>query len=222
MRRFTIVVPPGWVVIEPDRDVAAAAAEVARGMLRDASPRQRQLAGPLIRERLAATALELGEKDVAAVLIPATSVAELAVHPMLVVRPLTWPEDTDPVDALVALAASDPTARLLDIDHMVGLRTERVDDVTERTRAAVGDLPAALATLVAEDPTAAGRLAAVAAARQAHRVTYLIGVPNNDDSWVELTGSVQVIPDETGTELAGIMADLFDALAKSFRWTEQG
>ncbi len=132
-----------------------------------------------------------------------------ASQPMLAFRQCEAEIASDPMTALSALAASNSSAVILDIDPAVCLRTHQIIEI---------DMASSLQR--AEDEfdirDSEGRLDGI----DMHRLTaiYTLGVPGEPDSWFEAVG-VMNLPAEAGQEPDQAAAlGLFDGIMTTFRW----
>lgn len=119
------------------------------------------------------------------------------------------------MDTLVAVAASDPTAEVIDIDPLVALRTSRTDDVTAVLESRVDEALAEVGVDSVESPAPEEVQEARALAR---RVRYVLGDAEDDDKWVDVLFSLTHVDDPDQAELADAAVEAFDALVKTFRW----
>ncbi len=216
MKRFRMLVPPDWVLVDLAGDVTGAVGQVVSGMARGLPAESARAVRTVATPHLEEMTRSLAEDGAFAVMMQAMSLDEVAVQPTMVVAPLPLAEGEDPVDALVALVASDPSASLMDLDDVVALRTETSEVLDRDLSPGMEALPADLAVKARQ---AAASLD-VMAHRVAHRVHYLMGDPARPGSWVSLVASVQVPDDEIGVQLWEAYEPLFDDLAKSFVWEE--
>lgn len=215
MRHFTVTVPPEWVRIDP-QDAASGVRAAAQRLLRDRSADQRVRALPLLVEQLGRVASEMEQKGVSAVLLGVDALDPRVGNPMVVIRPLDLPEGVEPLDYLVGLAASDSTAEIMEVDHVVGLRTHATEPVDPgRSSPSVP-----MQGLIADEDARERVETALSSSRLVRRIRYVLGHPNAPDSWADLYASVQVPNDAQGRELADAYSALFDELAKGFRWED--
>ena len=130
----------------------------------------------------------MAEGGVWSVMMPVTGPAAIAVRPTVVFAPLSLPPGRQPMDAVVALAASDPTAEVIDIDPLVALRTSRTDDVTEVLK----DRASAVVVEMVAERSVETRVATAGPTNRAlaRRVRYVLGDAEDDDNWVDVLFSV--------------------------------
>ena len=211
-----MLLPPEWVLVDLKEGRRAGVRAVLRGWLSGLSDEQAASARPVLLARLEKLTSEMADQGILALVAQAASLNEVGVQPMLVVRPLDVPPDTEPLDLLIGLAGSEASAELVDVAGMVGLRTTTVDALKADVDAAVATLPADLQAK-ASAPDAQAALGGVGR-RMAHRRRYLLGVPEDRTLWVELFGTVEVGHDAEGEALASAYLDLFDAVVKTFEW----
>lgn len=214
--RFRVLVPPTWVFADLAADRAASVRQVVRGLLRGVAPDKASVALPILTKRFGALFDQLAAGGFAAVAVQAESLDEIGMQPMLVIRPLARTEGADPLDMVVALAAQDQTAELIDGATFVGVRTRQVEKVTRKASQALPLLGAEAATLAQQ----AGAALEATYQRVVHRSRYLMGRPEDADSWVEAFGSVEGSPDDVGEELAELYTRAFDVIVDSFSWVE--
>lgn len=217
MRDFQIFVPPHWQLIDLTEDVAGqvftASLRLVLGMPVEVASR----ASRLVQRTMTSNLEEFAAAGAWAYLFPTDSFAVTGIHPSLLVQPFRPPEGTTPLEALVAIASSTAGATLLDTDRLVGLRTSSTEAIAIEPR----DLVPVVDALMENERQGGPELGGIApASRVAHRVRYVLGLPDQDASWVELLGSVQVTDDAEGIALASAILGLFDELALSFDWQE--
>lgn len=218
MNRFRLLLPPQWVLIDVAGDYSAGVRDVVSGLSTGLAPDKAQAIRQTLTGRLESMAKDVAARGGLAIVMQAVSLDEIGVYPMLVITRMALPEGADPVDALVALVATDPSARLMDLDAAVALRTEHSETLDLDPSKVVATLPADLAAL-AQQAEAAGEFDQLPT-RLAHRVHYVLGVPGQPQAWVDLVASVQVGDDQVGAELWEAYSTLFDDMVMSFSWAE--
>lgn len=218
MKAFTMLLPPEWVLIDLQGDRRDGVRAIVAGWLQGLTPEQAAAARPILLSRMEAMTSDMATRGIAALVMQSAGLNEVGVQPSLVVRPMEIPEDAQPLDLLVALAGSDSTAEILDVNHLVGLKTSRVEKVGASVDNALDSFPPDLRS-AASQPDKLPLLATLGI-RVAHRSQYMLGVPDDRSSWVELYGSVEVSDDLEGEALADAYGQMFDALASTFDWRD--
>lgn len=176
-----------------------------------------------MKKTLQDTFRKMVSEDAFAVMISTAPLAEQAIRPMLVFS-LYRPADTNvaPLDALVAMAATEEGSTLLEVGSMVGLRVAKAQDVSVRAQDLPRRLPSEVVALGQGDPESLRRMEMLAGARVSRRVEYFLGAPDDDDSWLRVQAGVQVADDVAGAVIADTLAQLFDAIVGTFRWVDHG
>lgn len=217
MKRFEVYCPAGWTHVDLNEDVAGSARSLALASVPDGPRDQRAALVGRVSHQLETAFSAMADGGVWSVMMPVTGPTAVAVRPTIVFAPLALPAGGQPMDALVAVAASDPTAEVIDIDPLVALRTSRTEDVTEALEARVGDALAEVGidNNPVESPAPEEGQDARALAR---RVRYVLGDAEDDDKWVDVLFSLTHLDDPDQAELADAAVDAFDALVKTFRW----
>lgn len=216
MRRFEVYCPAGWTHVDLDQDVARSARSLALVTVPDDAIEGRAALVGRVTHQLETAFATLAEGGVWSIMMPVTGPTAIAVRPTVVFAPLSLPPERHPMDAVVALAASDPTAEVIDIDPLVALRTSRTDDVTDVLEARAS---AVVEDMVADRPVETSAATAGSTSRAlARRVRYVLGDAEDDDNWVDVLFSVTHLDEPDHVELADAAVDAFDALVKTFRW----
>lgn len=217
MKRFEVYCPAGWAHVELDRDPAMLSRSVAAMAVPGGSgDTGAQLRGRVARHLEGAFA-GLAQRGVWSVMLPVAGPTAIAVRPTIAFAPLTLPPGTQPMDGLVALAAADPSAEVMDIDPLVALRTSRTDDVTDSVETQVSEL---VPDLVAAGPGEAGRPSSEDEPPRvvARRVRYVLGDVEDPELWADVSFSLTHLDDDEQSDLADAAVEAFDALVKTFRW----
>lgn len=214
MNGFTMILPPDWTMIDLQGDRRSGVRTVVNGWLSGVAPHQASVARPVLLTSLERMTADMAGKGIAAVVMQSTGLNEIGVHPTMVVRELDIPPEIEPLDLLIAMAGGDSSAQVLDLNHLVGLRTRDTERVERDIEAGVGAFPPELGV------RAAGMLADSDGLRQriARRTRYVMGQPDDRFRWVELLATVEVADDDEGAALASAYEELFDALAGTFDW----
>lgn len=216
MKRFEVYCPAGWTHIDLADDVARSSRSVALAATSAGPVEGRAALTGRVAHQLESAFSGLAEGGAWSMMMPLTGPTAIAVRPTVVFAPLSLPPGSQPMDALVALASSDPTAEVMDIDPLVALRTSRSDDVTEALEARASDLvghvvPDAGGEAPAPRPDDVTRVLA-------RRVRYVLGDAEDPDKWADVVFSLTHLDDAEQAELADAAVDAFDALVKTFRW----
>lgn len=194
---FAVALPSDWVRIDlTDDDPEHLTQSVARSVavLTDAfSPAVTAALSPMLQ-----ASVEGAREQQAQCLI-------LGLRPMpftMVIRPFA---SQTPLDDLVALAAVDPTATLVDVPQLACLRTTRT-----RQRSTVPPSVELVGIGLADADIA--RLAA----GTSQDLRYVLGHPGQPD-WVEVIASA-ALPDDADEVMMATATELADAVVTSFRW----
>jgi hypothetical protein len=137
------------------------------------------------------------------------------------VTPIPSTVDADPLLVLQALAGSDPTAQLVDIDGLVAVRTHATADASASAAEAQQLLDQVLAdsdvpqvSVDASDLARPGEELTLVSSR----VRYTMGDPDDREKWVDVQLAVDHPNTSEAEELAQDAIDLFDAFISTFRW----
>ncbi len=193
---YRLVSPPGWIQV-PVRD---ATQDTPRQVVRDAFgsppagvPRDALTRARIAMERRLATMITEARRNGGLDLyLPSGRAYD---HPVpasfLVAEGSPGPGSADdPLTMVTGLAAADPRARVVIMDGAPAVRTEQTAGPDPRHGIAHRSL----------------------------RVSYTIPVPGDDSRWLVITFSTPG-PDDPGGEHAVLLAELFDAIMSTFRWT---
>ncbi len=216
MKRFEVYCPAGWTHVDLSEDVRRSSRSVALTTATTGPVEGRAELARRVAQHLEQAFSGLAEGGVWSVMMPITGPTAVAVRPTIAFAPLSLPAGAKPMDALIAMAASDPTATVMDIDPLVALRTSRSEDVTAalETRALelVGELSpsgsAAVPSVPMDDATRV----------LARRVRYVLGDAEDFDKWADVVFSLTHLDDPGQVELADLAVEAFDALITTFRW----
>jgi hypothetical protein len=216
MKRFEVYCPAGWAHVDLSEDARQASRAVALATTAAVPSEGRAVLAGRVAHQLETTFAGLAEGGVWSVMLPVSGPMAVAVRPTIAFAPLSLPAGTEPMDALVAMAASDPTATVIDIEPLVALRTTRVEDVTAAIGARASALVAELTgTEVAPPADAPDELEARVVAR---RVRYVLGDIEDPDKWADVALSLTHLDEPDQAELADAAVESFDALITTFRW----
>ena len=188
MKRFEVYCPAGWTHVDLSADVRRSSRSVALTTASTVPVEGRAELARRVAHQLETAFSSLADGGVWSVMMPIAGPTAVAVRPTIAFAPLSLPAGTQPMDALVAMAASDPTATVMDIDPLVALRTSRSEDVT-------AGLGARALELVAElNPSGSGAVPSApmddAARVLARRVRYVLGDAEDLDKWADVVFSL--------------------------------
>jgi len=208
VKQFEILVPPGWVMFDLRDEIKPQVAAFVRQRVSRHS--RADSVRPLLTEALTKTATELADGGAVAMTVAIEPPDGLSGSPISIFMPLAVPEDKEPLDLLLAVASSDPSAQAIDVGDLVAIRLSATSDAT----AAVGDAVAEAATLMADDGVNLG------AGFTAQRLTvrYLMGDPGDRERWADVSFSVTGTSRSGSAEIAAALVELFDATIQTFRW----
>lgn len=216
MKRFEVYCPAGWSHIDLSNDTGRSSRSLALAITASMSVEGRAALVGRVAHQLETAFTGLAEGGAWSVMLPLTGPTAIAVRPTVVFAPLPLPAGSQPLDALVALAASDPTAEVMDIDPLVALRTSRTEDVTESLETRAQDLVGeVLPNANGETP---GSRTDGDPRVLARRVRYVLGDAQDLDKWADVVFSLTHLHDPDQSELADAAVDAFDALVATFRW----
>lgn len=220
MMPFTVVVPPEWVLVEPGSPADSVRVAVSR-MLSGRSSADRAKAGPIIDAQLRSFTSELADRGFSALLLSTRPLDPRFRNPMVLVGPLSMSDDeSSPLDMLVGLAGSDPSAVLLDLDGQVCVRVVRDVAASGIPPEVHEGLPEQLKAELESHPGVASTASAAAVGKRTRQIRYLLGVPGSDDKWADVLASLDVPPGPDGEQLGDAYTELTDALVMSFRWKD--
>lgn len=214
MNGFRLVVPAGWLLLDltADHDTQVASATLA--LVEGVPTAHRSAVRAVVAESLTKLTTELAAGGASALVVQTEGLQLHVSLPILVVRPFVFPDGVEPLAALLALVAQDDGATLFDLPTMVAVRT-RTEAVADRPEA-LASVPDALVGEFARDAPARERAAAALRNRRELRVRYLLGLPDDASSWVELFGSVQATETTETEALLDAYAGLFDELVRGY------
>lgn len=212
---YSLFVPPGWVAFDLKRDLAEQIRAWSDGVVADLGTDVRRALRRPLETRMAEFLDGLKERNGSAVVLPGTPLTD-RVSPLVAIRLLEVPPDTTPMDTLLAVAASDPSASLIDSDAFVGLRTTDVVDVVVDADTVLDLLPSDFVAPVRADPAKAKSIVGRLSDRKANHVRYLVGRPDVEDIWLDVTASVGYSAADAAA--ADEAVSLFDTLIKTVTW----
>lgn len=219
MREYSAVLLPHWVQFDLTQPVAGPLDEAIALMLGDVPRESAKRVRAHLRERLSGLLTQLASAGVTAVFMPAENPSVASAFPVLSVRPADFVVDgepMDPMDYLIALVGSG-AASIIEPEGMVGVRRVTDRDSTAALREALADVPADMADGLDVEASAK----AVQHGRLSREVEYIIGVPQSEDRWMSVTGSLSVIQGEASEELLGAVTQLADRWVETIRWVEE-
>ncbi|MDR1078220.1 MAG: hypothetical protein LBL55_06120 [Propionibacteriaceae bacterium] len=218
-RRYEFILPSGWHRFDLRRPLPAQAERYAAKVLEGEALGDR---GALVRANLArsleAQLREAQAKGVLDLVMPTMHGAGLAPATSFMFAPLELPEEAGPMELLMATAQSDQTARLVEVEDLVALRTEaRVANVGRdlRTEAAQAGrqlgLPPEAIVATAADP-------GEAVMTYSHRVQYLLGHPDRPQGWMVAVMATVESDSEDAKAAADLVVALFDQIMLTVRF----
>ena len=210
MKAFEVVSPPGWTLIDltggVDEQVHSVLSQrLARGSQQHTSETR---AGTI--QAVTITAKTLAAGGAVAMVLADDPLEGLTGMSTAVFMPLTVPDGQDPLDVLLAVAATDPSAEAVDVGLLVSLRCESTQDATESVRTALKQ-----AADVVGAPVGAEGESLVA---RKHHVRYLMGVPGDPERWVDALFAATSTSLPGSEDAARRRITTFDATIQTFRW----
>lgn len=219
MDGYSVVVPPEWHLFDLLEESTPAVDSWIDQRLLGLGADVRRVLRPQMRQSMLGLLAGLKERDASSVLVPSAPLSRSVTNPILVIRLLRTPKGTDPVDLLVAAAASDPSAELMEEVDFVGLRTtEDRKAETATAESVLARLPRELTDLLAGSAAKDALLAEQMEGRWVRRVRYLAGRPDAPARWLEIDGSVGYHDDPGSRELTDAITKLFDAVVGTLTW----
>ena len=147
--------------------------------------------------------------------MPLQPMADMPIRPLIVVMPLRIPDGRTPMDVLMSIASTDPTASVVDIADLVAVRVESEADLTDSFDTMATDLAPDFGVVTGEGP-----ITQVSAVRMAAtRVRYLIGDPADAERWVDVYFSIDHPVHDLALEAVRAAVEMFDEQIQTFRWT---
>lgn len=214
MSYFDVIVPSGWIRIDPRETNAALIDEIARVLSLRAFDENRGLVHSALRSTLTESIAALSAAgSLMALMSEPTSPLSL-YQPIVSFSRLDWAADVEPLSVLMAIAAKDPSAQVYPLDVAIALRTHATASISQNELSArVTGLGVVSATAREADFQARQGLAWT---RESFR--YWIGLPSNREAWVEATcvATVPHVPDQP--DPTPLLQETFDALLSTFEW----
>lgn len=209
---------PGWASIDVGPSAQQQLTTAVAAMVRDL-PREvrREVSGQLHAE-LDQRVTSLGEIGAFRLLFPAAGALTQPVRPVVALI-LPDGEQDDPVDSIIAIAASDPSAHMMDLPGRVGIRTRTEHDATVVVREGVTAQVAALSeTLGFEADGVAGQIADLT--RVNVQLRYHFGVPGDNAAWLSVFATFGHDATDDGRAAAELTEALLDDWVRTVRWTD--
>jgi len=151
-------------------------------------------------------------------LIPASGALTQPVRPVVALILPDGDED-DPVNSIIAIAASDPSAHMLDLPGRVGIKTRTAHDSTDAVRQGVQTQVAALAqTLGLEASGGAQQIANLT--RVNVQLRYHFGIPGDNAAWLSVFATFGHEATDDGRAAAELAEALLDDWVRTVRWTD--
>ena len=210
MKRFQVVVPPGWTMLDLTIEIDPQIRAFVTRRLSGSAPSRAQALRANLTSSLLDVAKSLADGGAVALTIATKPVDGFTGSPTTVFLPLSVPEGQEPLDVLLAIASTDPTAQAVDVGELVSVRISSTSDATEAVR---GSLEQASALTGGRAPEGTDRPTG-----EHRHVRYLVGDPGDRDRWVDAAFSVTCTSLPGSSELADSAIELFDTTMQSFRW----
>lgn len=217
MRKFRVVLPPGWVQFDLSAPVEEQAKVAVSAMFqelpRDARRALRQQMAPTISSALA----NLAEGGAVAAYMSVENPGTAALFPVVAIRPAEFTiGDTplDPMDYLVALVGTGEV-ELIDPIGMVGVKRVTDRDVSSALESEARALPQDVL-----DAVGGATREEISGVRQiARQVEYTLGVPETDDCWMVVAAEVTADGDEAAARDAlDAVTQFLDAWVETITW----
>lgn len=194
---FRILLPAGWQRIDLTRDINAD--EIIRGWGIERNM-PTALRGQLVQS---VTASLEHARSMGAVCLVVPVDPEFGGTTTLMFRP--WTGGENPLDDLLALVASDPSAMLLDVPDLLCVRNSRARPRDTSGLDSFTDIQASSTRVLREIATTL-------------QVRYILGDPTEAAHWVEVIGGIGYPDDEAGREALEALLILADTIVQTFRW----
>lgn len=213
-RAYEFVLPPGWGRIDLRGDVVAQVASLVQAFVKEAPAERRAKARGPLRARLEHMAHELAGRGALDLVLPVQSIEGAVLSASFVFLPFEVPPGEDAIEGLVALAATDASARLIEIRDLVALRTSvripiRAKELLDNSADLLALMEPADREHIAESP---------GQGFFSRRVQYIVGRPDRQDDWILVAFSTMEAPTPGSAELCTSLEALFDAIVKSVRF----
>lgn len=216
---YSLIVPPDWMLVDLQQDIPEQVDDWTRARLLGMGGELRKALRVPLRDSMRELLVGLKERDTSAVLLPATPLERTIMNPIMVFRRLEVPEGSDPLDQVVATAAADASAELMESDAFVGLRSHQDLAVTEEAQeGADRQLPAGLQERIATNLSVVKEAKDVLGAKYLRHVRYLVGRPDVTDRWLDIAASIGFYDHPDSRKLADRMLELFDTVVGTLTW----
>lgn len=210
MKQFQILVPPGWFMVDLRDDLDAQIERFVSLRLAGVPRDRARSVSPTLRKSLAEATRSLSDGGAVGLTLPVEVDDALAATPMAVYMPLAVPDGQDPIDVLLAVAASDMSAKTVDVGDLVSIRLSEDVDATASVQDGLSQAANILNAPIGQE--------AVGMTATRHHVRYLMGDPGDAERWVDVAFSVTSTSLSGSVDLAEVLIELFDETIQSFRW----
>lgn len=217
MTDVTYFRPAGWADLRSrplDEEGFERAVDV---MVSDLTPRVRSLVRGQISDNMRDLIAGLGEAGATRVLFPARGALTQPIRPFLALLPLQG-DTQDPVASLVSMAATDPTAELLDLPGRIALKTRASTDSSERTAEGVErqvEVIAAAFDLTPDMRNDPGEIR-----RRTVNLQYHVGIPGEADHWMTVFAGMSHEDSDGGRSAADVVEAFVDDWVATVRWAD--
>lgn len=212
MKAFDVICPAEWVRVDPAQPDEARILEIAREYGMRAYPEFREHVAEYAAQQWMSAFTQLRNEGAVVVFFAGPRSPASILQAMIALRPLTWPDNIEPMVVLAAQAGSDPHAQVFDLDTAVALRSWTQTEVTSEAAAT------AAAALPDELRSQADTAGVTGSLRFTY--TYRIGLPDDREAWVEAHGSAF---SPTGAPIEGLQEQvtaMFDSILSTFTWVQ--
>jgi hypothetical protein len=209
---------PGWASIDVGPSSQQQLTAAVAAMVRDLPPEARSTISGQLHAELDQLVMNLGEIGAFRLLLPASGALTQPVRPVVALF-LPDGEEDDPVDSIIAIAASDPSAHMMDLPGRVGIKTRTEHDSTEAVREGVETHVAALAQTFGFE--ASGSAQQVANLTRVNvQVRYHFGIPGENAAWLSVFATFGHEATDDGRGAAELAEALLDDWVRTVRWTD--
>lgn len=210
---------PRWVRLDLTEPVRQQLTDAVARMVEEIDPAVREKLRDQLQEQLFTAMTALAADGVTTVFLPTENPAFAAAFPVLAVAPADFTVDGEqmaPMDYLVGLIGAG-NSTLIEPRDMVGVRTATDRDSTAQLSSTLGELPADLREAMNPQQLEA----ATGATRLSREIRYLIGVPESEDRWLEVTASLAVLKSEGSDELLAAITEFADRWVETIEWVPE-